>query len=145
MSRKQTRRTIRDPMAWITQRTPLADNQQRDIGLAYRLPLQSMLRGYGTEEAWNTLTCSMNIALILAEKGNGAAHIETIKHAQDALLRARARAARTGKWALDGEGIHHLKDAANIHDEQLSRETRGTITAALNEVHRRIEIGEVFA
>lgn len=139
--RKRTPRQHLDPMACITRRMPLAEDQHRDICIAYRASLQALLRGHGTEQAWSTLACSFNIALILAEQGIAAAAIPTIKLAQEALLRARERAQRTGKWAFEGEGIRVVLAAANIHDEQLEMATRGQIIAALNEVHRRVEVG----
>lgn len=70
--------------------------------------------------------------------------MQTIKLAQEALLRVRERATRTGKWAFDGDGIRVILAAVNIHDEQISRVTRKQITNALNEVRRRIDLDEVF-
>lgn len=143
--RKRTTRQHRDPMAWVKTRTPLTDDQTRDLGLAYRLALQSLLCGSGTEQTWSTLACSLNIALVLAENGNGIECIETIKLVQDALLRSRERAQRTGKWGFDGEGIRIILAAVNIHDEQVGNATRGQVIAALEEVNRRVEQNEVFA
>ena len=142
--RKRAHRQIRDPMACMTRRMPLADDQTRDLGLAYHLALQALLNGNGTEQTWSTLACSINIALLLSECGIEAAAIPTIKIAQEALLRVRDRAQRTGKWAFDGEGIRVILAAVNIHDEQVGIATRKQITDALHEVHRRIDIGEVF-
>lgn len=140
--RKSTERTIRDPKGCIVQRTPLANDQQRDLGIAYRASLQAMLRGHGTEQAWSTLACSFNIALLLAEQGISANTIETIKLAQEAMLRTRERAQRTHSWAFDGDGARVVMAAANIHDEQLEFASRGQIVAAIKEVYRRIAIGE---
>lgn len=140
--KKRCHRTVRDPSAWITKRTPLANDQQRDLGIAYRASLQAMLRGHGTEQAWSTLACSFNIALLLAEQGISANTIETIKLAQDALLRSRERALRTKTWAFDGDGARIVMAAANIHDEQLECAPRGHIVTAIKEVHRRISVGE---
>lgn len=142
--KKRTQRTIRDPMACVTRRMPLADDQTRDLGLAYHLALQALLNGNGTEQTWSTLACSINIALLLAENGIEASAIPAIKLAQEALLRVRDRAQRTGKWAFDGDGIRVTLAAVNIHDEQISLATRKQVTDALNEVHRRIDDGEVF-
>ena len=140
--RKTCKRTVRDPMAWLAKRTPLAVDQVRDISIAYHASLQALLRGNGTEQAWSTLACSFNVALILAEDGVSANAIETIKLGQDALLRARDRAKRVGKWAFDGDGIRLVMATANIHDEQIERASRAQVVAALQEVYRRIEIGE---
>lgn len=140
--RKSTARRHYDPMAYINKRLPLADNQTRDLGIAYHASLQALLTGHGTEQAWSTLACALNVALLLAECGICGSAIQTIQLAQDALIRSRERACRTGKWALDGEGIRLTQAALNIHDEQISRATKGQITEAINEVHRRVSIGE---
>lgn len=134
-----------DPIARLLRNTTLAADQQRDIGIAYHASLQAMLNGHGTEQAWCTLSCSINNTLILAEYGHCAGAIPTIKLAQDALMRARGRAARTQKWAFDGDGARVIMAALNIHDEQLSRATRAQVTDALREVHRRVENDEVTA
>lgn len=141
--KKRTVRQVRDPMACITKRMPLADDQTRDLGIAYHVSLQAMLSGRGSEQAWSTVACTLNIAMLLAEDGVEAAALPTILIAQEALLRVRERAQRTSKWAFDGDGIRVILAAINIHDEQISRATRGQITAALEELHRRVMIGEI--
>lgn len=140
--RKRTPRKRLDPMACITRRLPLVEDQIRDLGIAYRISLQAMLQGQGTEQAWSTLCCSLNIALLLCEYGIESAALPTIKLAQEALLRVRDRAKQHDKWAFDGEGIRIILAAVNIHDEQISRATRGQIVAAIAEVNRRVTIGE---
>jgi hypothetical protein len=132
-------------MEWISKRTPLADDQVRDLAIAYRVSLQALLRGKGTKQAWSTLACSFNIALLLAEYGISANAIQTIKLAQDALMRARERANRTGTWAFDGEGAKVILATANIHDEQLDVATKAQIMTAFVEVNRRVMVGEVIA
>lgn len=141
--RKNPHRPI-DPMAWITRRMPLQPSQQIDIGIAYHASLQALLTGHGTEQAWCTLSCALNVSMLLSEYGVCAPAIQTIKLAQEALMRAQERAGRTGKWALDGDGIRVLQAALNIHDEQISLTTRDKITSALQEVHRRVSMGETL-
>ena len=46
--KKSARRTLRDPMACITMRMPLANDQTTDLGIAYHMSLQAMLSGHGT-------------------------------------------------------------------------------------------------
>lgn len=145
MSRKSTPRIVRDPMAWITKAMPLGGDQLRDLGIAYHASLQAMLRGNGTEQAWRTLACSLNIALLLCEQGHCAGAIDTIKLAQQALMSSRARAQKFKRWAFNGDEAHQVMTACNLHDEQLSRCTRKQITDALREVHRRVEADEVLA
>ncbi len=144
MGRKATHRIIRDPMAWINKAMPLAGDQQRDIGIAYRASLQAMLRGYGTEQTWSTVSCALNIALILAEEGVLPHAMGTIKESQEALLRSHTRAAKFKTWAFDGSGIKATLAATNLHDEQLKIATRSQVIKALNEVKRRVAIGETL-
>ncbi len=140
--RKHTPRKYIDPMGWIAKRTPLADDQQRDLGIAYRISLQAILNGHGTEQAWATLCCTLNVALILCEIGIHAHALQSIKLAQETMVRVRERAQRTGKWAFDGDGIRAIHVAVNLHDEQITRASRGQITAAIVEVQKRVEVGE---
>ena len=136
--RKRTPRQVRDPMAAITRRMPLADDQQRDLGIAYRIQLQAMLRGAGTEEAWSTLTCSINVALVLSEQGIVANAIHCIKRAQDALITCRERAIKLRKWGFTGEEAKAVMRACAIHDEQLELATKAQVSSALNAVYRRL-------
>lgn len=140
--RKRTPRKLLDPMGCITRRMPLVEDQIRDLGIAYRISLQAMLQGHGTEQAWSMLACSLNIAMLLCEYGIESAALPTIKLAQEALLRVRDRARQHDKWSFDGDGLRIILATVNIHDEQISRATRGQIVAALAEVNRRVTIGE---
>ena len=143
--RKSCARKIHDPRGWISKRLPLSFEQARDLNLAYRVSLQALLRGSGTEQAWSTLAVAFNITLLLAENGIRQNSIETIKLAQLALMRAHERAKRTGQWAFDGDGARVILATANIHDQQLDLASKAQIMAALVEVNRRVMVGEVFA
>jgi hypothetical protein len=134
-----------DPAAWITKRTPLASDQQIDIGNAYHLSLQAILRGHGNAQAWATLACSLNIALMLCEQGFSAGHIGDIKHAQTAMLTCRTRAEIHNKYGFTGDEARLVMAACTIHDEQISRAGKGQVSEALRILHERIEQGEVFA
>jgi hypothetical protein len=142
--RKSSPRKVRDPMAYIHTHITLAQDQQRDIGIAYRSSLQAMLRGHGTEQTWSTVACMLNLALMLSEQGVLPKALDTIKQAQQAIVRSRARAMKFGAWAFDGEGIRDVLAAANYHDEQLEVAKRSQVVHAIKEVHRRVEIGEAI-
>ena len=133
-----------DPAAWITRRTPLASDQQRDIGIAYHASLQAILRGHGNEQAWCTLSCSLNIALMLCEQGFSAGHIDDIRHAQQAMITCRGRAEIHNKYVFTGDEARLVMAACTIHDEQISRASKGQVAEAIREVHRRVEAGEII-
>jgi len=141
--RKSCNRKVRDPMAYIHTHTTLAQDQQRDIGIAYRISLHAMMRGSGTEQTWSTVACALNIALMLAEQGILPEAEDVIKRAQEALLRSRERAQRFGTWAFDGEGIKAVLEATNLHDEQMEIAKCSQVVNAMREMYRRIEAGEV--
>jgi hypothetical protein len=143
--RKYSPRKFYDPRACITRRLPLDAEQARDLGIAYHASLQAILNGKGTEQAWGTLACALNIALILCEQGIGEDHTPTIKQAQASLMNCRERAQRANKWGFNGDEARAIMRAFAIHDEQIALANKGQIVAALKEVHRRIEIGEVMA
>lgn len=146
MSRKRTHRTVRDPMSWVIKRLPIADDQTRDLGNAYRIALQTLLDGRGTEQTWSTVACALNIALLLSEKGINAEAEPIITLAQEAMLQVRAQANASGEWRINL--AFHKKQAIlaaiNAHDEQCAVATKQQIQDALREVHRRVEAGEVF-
>lgn len=154
MSRSQKPRRKYDPNRAIRrvvsthaariEAAPLAADQQRDLGLAYHLSFEAMLRG-GAEEAWHALAATLNIALILCERGFGVEFEGEIKAAMRALMRTKYRQQETGSWALDGDGIAALRKALAIHDEQVRIAERGEIRQAIQEVYRRVESGEVYA
>lgn len=140
-------RTIRRVVAAHTTRveaSPLTGSQQRDLGLAYHLSFETMLRG-GSEEAWHALAASLNVALILVERGFGAEFENEIKAAMRALMRCKYRQQETGAWALDGDGIAAMRTALAIHDEQVRIAERGEIRHAINEVYRRVQSGDTYA
>ena len=134
-------------MAWVKNRTLLAADQTRDIGLAYRLALQSLLSDRGSEQDWSTLACALNVALLLAEDGICAEAEPIIKLAQEAAMNVRRQALANGEWRINLP--YHQKQsifaAINAHDEQCATCTKGQVMQALNEVLRRVEIGEVMA
>lgn len=125
-------------------REPMTEDQARDLGIAYHVALECMLRGTGDEESWSTVTCSLNIALVLAERGIGAEYEPTLVRALDGAFRAKLRAQRTARWAYDGDAINDIREAFALHDEQMKVALVGEVRAALREVHRRIDAGNVY-
>ena len=126
----------------------LADDQTRDLALAYRMSLTGMLTGHGTEQMWSTLACSLNIAMLLAEAGVHPDHtytqaLQIIKDAQMGLMRAANFAQDGGEWKL-GTNQLSIECAFRLHDEQIAIATKGQIVCAMEEVHRRITVGETL-
>lgn len=129
-------------------REQLADDQTRDLALAYRMSLTGMLTGHGTEQMWSTLACSLNIAMLLAEAGVHPDHtytqaLQIIKDAQQGLMRAAHFAHDGGEWKL-GTNQLSIGSAFHLHDKQLEQASKGQIVCAMEEVHRRITVGDTL-
>lgn len=149
INRKSARqpRRFNSGMNLIFKKQHMDDQQQTNIGLCYHMALNETQKGSGCEEHFSTLACAMNIAMVLCERGFVGADddLQMIKNGQSALTRMRDRGRDAGRWALDGDGLVDLKLALSIHDAQLTVVTRETCMTALDEVHRRIDSGEVFS
>jgi hypothetical protein len=154
MSRSQKPRKKYNPNRFMTRiavnaekrrdANPLTDDQQRDLGLAYHIAFENMLKR-GSEEDWYVLAGSLNVALVLAEKGYGEEFIPEVKAAMEALMSAKYRADRTCKWAFDGAGIQAMRAALEIHDQQCALATRAEIKVVLQAIIKRANEGHMYA
>jgi len=123
---------------------PLHEDDATDLALAYRLSLETMVKGKSTEEDWSVVVCSLNIGLILCERGIGAEYEPLFVRALDGAFRSRIRAGRTGTWRFDGDALVAIREAIDVHDEQVKITTKEEIRTALLEVHHRIKAGNVY-
>ena len=154
MSRSKKPRRKYDPTRWLHRAVtaneqrrdanPLTDSQQRDLGLAYHIAFENMLKR-GSEEDWYILASSMNVALVLAERGYGEEFIPEVKAAMESLMDCKYRADRTGRWAFDGDGIQAMRTALTLHDQQCALATRAEIKAVLQAIVKRANEGHMYA
>jgi len=136
------RRTVAAQEARI-EAAPLTGDQQRDLGLAYWLSFQAMLNA-PCESAWHSLAASLNVAMVLCERGFGAEYIGDIKAAQMSLMRAYKRSNDGKSWELDAEGIAAIRAALTLHDAQVEIAERKEIRLAINEIYERVNNGDVL-
>lgn len=137
----------RDPGAWaqaIGMQQQLTDDQRTDLGMAVHQCIERLRTGHGIELDWHTLAAAVNVSLVLCEWHIGEDHLDDIKTAQDALIEILHRHRRTGRWAFHGAGYVALARAVEIHEAQLASITRYTARAAMLEVRRRVDRGEVL-
>src|SRR5271165_6989274 len=125
-------------------RQPMTDDQITDLSLAYRLAFTAMTNGAADEQQWSTCVTSLNIALVLAERGTGDEYMQQFNEALEGAFRARMRANRTGLWGFDGPAQQAIKWAFEAHEAQLECCTKQEIRDALLEVRRRVDTGDVF-
>jgi hypothetical protein len=139
----ESREAMRKAQAWLAERPMLAD-KQLDLGLAYRTSLEALRTGLATENDLHTLAAAVNIGMVLCERGIGEEYLGVCFTAQDALMRAIGRAQATGRHGLDGPAIGELATFCELHDEQLRIATQGEVSAAVEEVVRRVKGGDVL-
>jgi hypothetical protein len=123
---------------------PMRTTQTLDLGIAYHVAYDEILKGRGSEEHWSTVVVALNIALVLAEQGPGADSIMFIKDALDGAVRARTSARCTGVWEFDENAKVDVAIALRAHDGQMSITPQALVSAALAEVHRRIGAGHAL-
>ena len=123
---------------------PIPAEHATDLLIAYWLAFDQMLTGASSEETWCTVVCSLNVALILAERGTGTEYEPYIIRALEGAFRASVRARRTNTWRFDGEAITDIRQALEVHDEQVKAASKAQMRDALMEVHRRINKGNVY-
>jgi hypothetical protein len=135
---------IADMHAHAADQRPITGADQTDLGVAYWLAFDAMTRGRSSEENWSIVTVSLNVALILTERGIGQEFEPYLVKALDGAFRAKVRADRIGAWRYDGEAISAIREAFEIHDEQIKLATKDDMRGALLEVYRRISDGNIY-
>lgn len=136
-----------DRSAWahaLGMQQQLTDDQLTELGMAVHTCIERMRTGHGIELDWHTLAAAVNVSLVLCERGIGAEYLGDVKNAQDALLNILDRQRRTGRWAFDGSAYVALTRAVELHEAQLAAVTRDGARAAMLEVRRRVDRGEVL-
>lgn len=136
-----------DSSAWahaLGMQQQLTDDQLTDLGMAVHTCIERMRTGHGIELDWHTLAAAVNVSLVLCERGIGAEYLDDIKTAQDALIEILERHRKTGRWAFHGSGYVALVRAVQIHEAQLANITRDSARAAMLEVRKRVDRGEVL-
>jgi hypothetical protein len=122
----------------------LKPDQVTDLGVAYWLSFENLRTGDANEESWSCVTCSLNVGLVLCEKGIGAEYEQALVKALDGAFRAKIRSAKTGNFRLDGEALRDIETALQIHDQQMAIAKRWEVTAAMNTIYKRLAEGNVY-
>ncbi len=125
-------------------RRPILDVEQTKLGISYWLAFERMIMGQSSEEDWSVIACSINIALMLSEQGIGNEYEPYLIKALDGIFIAKLRAEKHGVWRFDGEAIGAIREAFEIHDEQIKIATKEEMRNALSEVHKRIKNNHVY-
>lgn len=127
------------------QKTQLRPDQVTEIALAAWICYANIASGQiSTADDWGMVASSINTALMLSEMGYGREHEAIFVRAQEGLTRAWKFGKRTGQWRFDGPAINDIRDALELHDQQIEIATKADFKNALLEVHRRIASGNTY-
>lgn len=138
--RKQYRPKQINPTAiadTFASRLPMAIDKQQDVSLVAHQSLTALTQGQGTEFDAEALAVAMNLSMLLAELDVGKEYLPIAIAGQEAVVRCQARAAKAGKWGLDGPAIAAIEQALELHDQQVEIATQAQMSAAVREMHRR--------
>lgn len=108
------------------------------------LALHNLKLGDGSRESLEYLADGLNYAMVYAEMGYQADHIEVVWNAQNGAIRAWERGQRTGRWTLDGDGIRAITTSLELHGEQLRAITEGDSKRAAEIVRARLAAGHTL-
>lgn len=128
----------------LTAQQLLSATQVLDITLHARIAFQAMRNGQACEENWVTVACAMNMACVFCEIGIGLGYHNDMQAALDACRRVKLRAARTGSWSFDGDGMQAVALALELHDEQISIATCKEIRFAIDSTHKQALANEMY-
>ena len=129
----------------IAQRTadklPILKSDANDCATAYWVSFSQLTHGDALEENWATVTCSLDVGLVLCRKNVGAEYEDLFISALDGMIRARERGVATGSYRLDGDALKVVTECLHVHDEQMRVATREEVKYSLNEIYKAIKNG----
>lgn len=124
----------------------LQRSEAMDLAIAYHGAMRALSTGQATDDDIEMLALACNVALLLCEAGIGADCIGTVRLAQDAVVRIKARRDRTGpRYVHSAMEMQQLNALLVLHDAQLEAPdcTEGLMVQVLDEIKRRIAAGDV--
>ena len=115
-----------------------------DLARNYWLFFDQLKLHDASEIAWNNVTCSLNVAMLLCERGFGEEHLPLLIRALEGMFKAKQRGERTGRYRLDGDGLRAVKEALEVHDAQMLHVTPRDMIWADQELKKRMAEGNVY-
>lgn len=119
-------------------RTSADEAQATALKLMGYQALDLLIKGHGRREDFDCLATVINVTTVLAEHGKGKEYLDICKAGLDALRRMGERAAKSGKYGLDGDGYQVIKDCLDLNSQQIDIATKLAIKEAILEVERRV-------
>lgn len=116
-----------------------------DLARSYWLYFDQLKQHTASEIAWNNVTCSLNMAMLLCELVFGDEHLPLMIRALEGMFKAKMRGEKTGSYRLDGDGLRAVQEALHIHDAQMELATPRDMVRADMELKKRMADGNVYS
>lgn len=124
---------------------PLDTSQKLRLGVALRTHLEALRTGKADQYAFHNLANAVNTSMVMAESGGpGYEYDDLIGDAQVALVQLKANGNNKGRWLLSGPGLQATMKWLSVYEAQLEIVSQQEAMKALDEVVRRVKIGQVF-
>lgn len=111
-------------------------DDERTLQLIPHQELDRLRTGDADESAWHTITCRLNIGMVLARKLYTADAVVTMAQALDSVCDVRDRHKRIGKWGTSGEEAKRIGAGLVLTDDMQKASTRREMRDAMAHVFK---------
>ncbi len=124
-----------------TNNSPLWSHEKESILTSIHQAMYSLTRGQGTQEDWDIITGSLNMANALDELVFMKICEPAFGEAAKAHIACKNRYLTHGKFGYTGPELQHINDAISYHEEQLDKINLKEYTDALRRATERERTG----
>jgi hypothetical protein len=115
--------------------------EHRQITLPVQLAFEHIKAGAGTEDDFNCLAAACNVSIMCSEKIDPLVEVACLA-ARDALLRCKAREAKTGRWGFDGPALSEVVEMIDVYTQLAQLLKPVQLQNAMTEALRRARTGD---
>lgn len=121
---------------------PFTSDEQTTITLPPRVAFEAIRLGSGSKDDFDTLAESANVAMVYSESIDPIC-VEACKRAQHALLLARERFHKTGKWGWCYIGLIEIPVMLDLYEQMVELSTPHQLIECMAETQRRMKARNV--
>jgi hypothetical protein len=115
--------------------------EHRQITLPVQLSFERIKAGSGIEDDFNCLAAACNVSIVCSEKIDPLVEVACLT-ARDALLRCKAREAKTGRWGFDGPALSEVSEMIDVYTQLAQLLKPVQLQNAMTEALRRARTGD---
>ena len=141
MKKTGKKRTVRDPMAWIRNMQSIPQSDVDAVVILNRSAFQAIAKGAGDYDHLGVLAAAIETGIELCKMGIGGNIENEMLEALDKLASCQQRAnddLKNHRVLFYGVEMEKIKEALNLHDQQIQIATRGELSRALMAVRASI-------